>query len=185
MSEPVIPQDLKWLGGLADDLQAEVIRLRAAEAALAEATLKLEILPADWQTDSSLETWFPFTAEELERTKQQLYEAQQERGEWRAIVFKVAGAVFQDAHSKTFQPSQIPLEVQNLQQQITQQAATVDQSRDALETIRPALCNAEQYLGSIHRSTTWSRRVHNETSIALQHADAALASIPIEGKKPA
>lgn len=33
-----------------------------------------ESLPADWYLDSSLETWFPFSAEELERTKKQVAE---------------------------------------------------------------------------------------------------------------
>lgn len=32
---------------------------------LAEANEKLSRLPADWSKDSSLETWFPYTAEEL------------------------------------------------------------------------------------------------------------------------
>jgi hypothetical protein len=52
-------------------LDAEVLQLRQREkelmAALSEARQKLEMLPADWQTDSSLETWFPFTAEILKR----------------------------------------------------------------------------------------------------------------------
>jgi len=36
---------------------------------IAELQDKLDSLPADWQKDSSLETWFPLTAEELKRRK--------------------------------------------------------------------------------------------------------------------
>jgi hypothetical protein len=35
---------------------------------ISEAEAKLRRLPADWEKDSSLETWFPLTAEELKRT---------------------------------------------------------------------------------------------------------------------
>jgi len=36
---------------------------------VAELQGKIDSLPADWQKDSSLETWFPLTAEELRRVK--------------------------------------------------------------------------------------------------------------------
>lgn len=34
-----------------------------------EEYIKLSALPADWTKDSSLETWFPITAEELQRLR--------------------------------------------------------------------------------------------------------------------
>lgn len=41
------------------------------------------VLPADWSKDSSLETWFPLTAEELTQAKSQLSQAQQEVEFWK------------------------------------------------------------------------------------------------------
>ena len=41
---------------------------------LGAAEAKLALLPADWQQDSSLQTWFPFTAEELDGVKAKVRE---------------------------------------------------------------------------------------------------------------
>jgi hypothetical protein len=43
----------------------------ATKAEIGEMAQKLLSLPADWTEDSSLETWFPFTAEELKRIKEE------------------------------------------------------------------------------------------------------------------
>jgi ABC-type transporter Mla subunit MlaD len=52
-----------------------------------------------------------------------------------------------------------------------------------LEHTRPVLANAEQFLGSVGRSTRWSRRVHNEVAIELEQVDAALRAIAEVGAK--
>jgi hypothetical protein len=43
----------------------------ATKEEIKEMAQKLLSLPADWKEDSSLETWFPLTAEELKRTKEE------------------------------------------------------------------------------------------------------------------
>lgn len=48
-----------------DDALVKATFARQLERELAEANEKLARLPADWSKDSSLETWFPYTAEEL------------------------------------------------------------------------------------------------------------------------
>lgn len=52
-----------------DDLRH---RAEASERERDKALSYIATLPADWHEDSSLETWFPLTAEELERTKTEL-----------------------------------------------------------------------------------------------------------------
>jgi hypothetical protein len=47
------------MAGEIGKLKDEVARLKG----------KLDAYPADWHTDSSLETWFPLTAEEMSRLK--------------------------------------------------------------------------------------------------------------------
>jgi hypothetical protein len=47
-------------------------RCASQERELAELRGKMATLPADWTVDSSLSTWFPFTAERLEAAEQSL-----------------------------------------------------------------------------------------------------------------
>lgn len=65
---------------------------RQLERELAEAKERLAKLPADWSKDSSLETWFPYTAEELkgwrETKKSQADEIERLRG-WKEEALKV------------------------------------------------------------------------------------------------
>src|SRR5690606_9397861 len=53
-------------------------------AALAAAQQRIACLPADWREDSSLETWFPITAEEIEslRTENARLREDAERYRW-------------------------------------------------------------------------------------------------------
>ena len=60
---------------VARGLQAENAALRSELAAL---KAREDRLPADWFTDSSLETWFPLTAEELHRAKERINDLQLE-----------------------------------------------------------------------------------------------------------
>lgn len=48
--------------------------------------------------------------------------------------------------------------------------------RDALVVGRSTLFNAGQILGSLSRTTKWSRRVHSEINSAIDKADEALAA---------
>lgn len=45
---------------------------REAFAALDAAQEQVAALPADWSTDSSLETWFPFSAQELVNLREEV-----------------------------------------------------------------------------------------------------------------
>lgn len=47
-------------------------------AALAAAQQRIACLPADWREDSSLETWFPFTAKQLAAAQQRIAELERE-----------------------------------------------------------------------------------------------------------
>ena len=58
--------------------QAHIDRLEQENTKL---KAELEQLPAKWNEDSSLETWFPFSAEELSRCKTELAEAVQHNRE--------------------------------------------------------------------------------------------------------
>jgi len=67
-------------------------RISELERELADVSGKLEqarkyidSLPANWHEDSSLETWFPFTAQELAALRLRLEEAERERAEWEAV----------------------------------------------------------------------------------------------------
>ncbi|MFV8925394.1 hypothetical protein ABQ431_03740 [Serratia fonticola] len=72
-------------------LQSEVVRLRIDNAELQK---KLAALPADWSKDSSLETWFPLTAEKLAELEQRLQQpiklprTYEITGEFSAVVMK-------------------------------------------------------------------------------------------------
>jgi hypothetical protein len=58
----------------------------ATKAEIEEMAQKLLSLPADWQEDSSLETWFPLTAEELKRTKEEKNQLIKELKEFDKII---------------------------------------------------------------------------------------------------
>jgi len=60
---------------------------------LARLQEKLSRLPADWEVDSSLETWFPFSAEELARLRSELAQAESKiyvPGEWSCAKCKLS-----------------------------------------------------------------------------------------------
>jgi len=56
---------------LAGNIAETVDALRKAEADLADAREQLSHYPAVWRVDSSLETWFPLTAEELQQVRRE------------------------------------------------------------------------------------------------------------------
>ena len=58
----------------------------ATKSEIEEMAQKLLSLPADWQEDSSLETWFPLTAEELKRTKEEKNQLIKELKEFDKII---------------------------------------------------------------------------------------------------
>lgn len=60
--EPVRSGLMEYTGADMDD--------HALAAVLADRERQLQRLPADWHMDSSLETWFPLTAEQLQRDAQ-------------------------------------------------------------------------------------------------------------------
>lgn len=78
--------------------------LAAKDAEIAELKSKLASLPADWNTDSSLETWFPYSAEEIERLRSDVAKlrarvAELERAQqWRPLVQEVNSAVAELMH---------------------------------------------------------------------------------------
>ena len=58
-----------------DGVNCQHAHAHDAFAALDAAQEQVAALPADWRTDSSLETWFPRTAEELTRLRAQIVAA--------------------------------------------------------------------------------------------------------------
>ena len=91
-------------------LHAEIDRLRAAiERALAE----LAALRADaeigqrWNRDSSLETWFPYTAEELTRLRAELVAAREDAERYRVARAKVWCIVGDAFHVINLRPTYV------------------------------------------------------------------------------
>jgi hypothetical protein len=82
-------------------------------------------LPAKWFEDSSLQTWFPLTAEELERTRAQLQAVQNELEELRAWRDSDEDAVITVANEIRHQDEATIAQLQS-------QLAAVTQERDML-----------------------------------------------------
>lgn len=57
-----------WTGSETDELRTQIKEL---EKERDELRAKLDRLPADWHEDSSLETWFPYTAQEIRKLEKE------------------------------------------------------------------------------------------------------------------
>ena len=84
-------ENVPLLGHSDDDaqLRAELLsRLSLVEQLqqqVAEQKKYIVSLPADWHENSSLETWFPITAEILKRAEAEADKAKGERDEWQSV----------------------------------------------------------------------------------------------------
>lgn len=72
-----------------DREHTEYIAERMNEAFEKGKEAAIATLPADWQTDSSLETWFPLTAEELTRIKRERDELNHNVAHWGMVELAV------------------------------------------------------------------------------------------------
>jgi hypothetical protein len=69
MNKRELIADLDALDFLLAEADKRLSGFNMVYESLCEAERKLKGLPADWYKDSSLETWFPLTAEELRKIK--------------------------------------------------------------------------------------------------------------------
>jgi len=69
-----------------NDLQSQLAQSEEARKRAEDAEAKLAKLPADWEQDSSLETWFPLTAQELITLRA-------ERDQWRTVAQELDAAL--------------------------------------------------------------------------------------------
>lgn len=90
-SKGKLRKEIKYLKERIEVLEAELFVAKAPECLRTPNPAQppcseCATLPAKWHEDSSLETWFPLTAEELKRTKAECATIRKERDEARAAV---------------------------------------------------------------------------------------------------